>query len=568
MEFLSIKNKENLCEFLEISSLELDYILLNINRLYYTFKISKKNGTFREINSPNSNLMQIQYRIKEALMKSFKPKKCVHAYVKKRDIKSNARMHVRSQIVLNVDLKDFFRTITYNRVTGLLKAYPLCFNEEVSQILARLVCFQSRLPQGAPTSPIISNFICRNFDRSLTEICQELKCYYSRYADDITISTRVKTFPAFFGSYDETNRKFILSNKFKKIFKNNVFFINDDKIRYQTNKERQVVTGLIVNKKLNINRLYLKKIRATLHSIEKFGIEKAMYDHFEKQGIRIEFGNFQKNINYFLKRIVGKISFIGFIKGKDNETYVKLVNRIKRIFPEANLSIIYKEVAQSNLPVIITEGKTDWKHLKAAFNHFRSAQHKFVDLKFKFHEYENDIEMGADNLHTFCKHQGQGVLQNRNKIICIFDRDIQRITTCVTSSKERFKYWGNNVYSLVIPSPDFREFNEVSIEHLYKDDQLLVPDSKSRRIYLSTEFNPISGEHIKQKDIFLKKASIAKSPFPKIISEGVFKESESLALSKNEFAEYILNERPPFNKMSFEAFLTIFTTIEKIINIA
>lgn len=567
MKFLNIKSKENLCEFLEISFSELDYILLNSNKLYYFFKIPKKNGTLRDIHSPNANLMKVQNKIKQGLMDNLRPKKCVHAYVKKKDIKSNARKHVRSRFILNVDLKDFFRTITFNRIVGLFKSYPFSFSEEISQMLAKLVCFQSRLPQGAPTSPIISNYICRNFDGQLTKICHELKCYYSRYADDITISTRVRSFPAFFGTYDDINREFVLSEVFKRVFISNVFFINNNKIRFQTCFQRQVVTGLTVNKKLNINRLYLKKVRATLHAIEKFGVEKAMYSHFEKNRIQIDKNNLQRNVSYFLKRISGKISFVGFVKGKDDDTYIKLVNRVKKIFPEANLSIIYKETALSDVPIVITEGKTDWKHLKAAIRHFKAVDHKFNDLIFKFHEYENDIEMGADNLRAFCKHQGQGVLPNKSKIICIFDRDIPRITTDVTSSSERFKYWGNKVYSMVIPAPNFREFSEVSIEHLYEDRFLMLQDSKFRRFYFSSEFDPNSGTHLRNENIFLKKASIAKSRFPKIISDGVIKENSNIALAKNDFAEYVINETPPFNKMNFEAFRSIFETIEKIVQI-
>lgn len=150
MNFLSIESKEDLCKFLQVSSVQLEYILLNTDRMYTFFNILKKNGSSRKNHAPNLSLIKVQNRIKEGLESCFKPKKCVHAFVQKKDIKSNARRHARSSYVMNIDLKDFFATITFNRVVGLLKSKPYCFNEEVSQILGKLVCYQYRLPQGAP----------------------------------------------------------------------------------------------------------------------------------------------------------------------------------------------------------------------------------------------------------------------------------------------------------------------------------------------------------------------------------------------------------------------------------
>src|SRR5690606_10720415 len=349
MKFLQIKTTDDICIFFNLKPTELHYWLYNINSHYKTFSIPKKNGETRIIDAPNNKLSLFQKKLNEEILNIYKPKKSVHAFCKKRSIKSNAQRHRKAKFLLSIDLKDFFHTITVNRVKGTFKAHPFYFNDEISSVFARLCCFNSRLPQGSPSSPILSNLVCRSLDTELSEICSQLKCQYTRYADDITISTKMKKFPVFFGDYN--NHRYDLSASFSRIFSKNNLYINKDKTRFQGQDERQVVTGLTVNKKININRYYLKKVRAILHAIEKFGIRKAMEQHFLINNININKANYKQNVDYFLKRTVGKIAFIGFIKGKDNNTYIQLYNRIKKIYPQANLSIILKEISESDMPV-------------------------------------------------------------------------------------------------------------------------------------------------------------------------------------------------------------------------
>lgn len=565
MNFLDLKSKTDICIFFEFDTSEMDYILSSIDNHYKTFSIKKRNGSKRIIDAPQARLGIFQKKLANEILNIYKPKKSVQAYCLNRSIRSNALRHRKSKFILNIDLKDFFHSITYNRVVGLFKSSPFNFNGEVASILTRLCCYKSRLPQGSPVSPVISNLICRSLDSRMTKLSEEQKCHYTRYADDMTFSTNLKKFPNCFGDFE--NEKFILSELFSKLIRKENFSINYDKIRLDDFNNRQVVTGLTVNKDVNVNRIYLKKVRAILHAMETFGIERAMKTHFELNGIPVRKDNYQKNINYFLKRIVGKISFIGFVKGQDNSIYKELFKRIKKLFPEAKLSIIHKEVLESDIPIVFTEGKTDWKHIQAAWTYFMTEKGRFLDLKFKLRSYENELNMSDDNLLKFCQHQSHPVYNNKQKIICVFDRDVPNIERDVTSTQQVFKYWGNNLYSMVIPVPNFRTFTQICIEQLYQDKDILKYDPNKRRIYLSTEFDIETGVHKEDSNILYKKRFNKNKVTPKIIDNNVFKDDASIALSKNHFAENVLHKRPPFNIMDFSGFEQLFDNISLILKL-
>lgn len=567
MNFLDIRSLKDICKIFDIKEVELLYIIENISSLYVTFAISKKNGSTRVIDSPRNTLLKIQQKLNAEIKSVYKPKKPVHAYSIGRSIVTNATRHKKSKFLLNIDLRDFFHSITYNRVNGLFKSYPFYFNDEVSRVLSLICCYKSRLPQGSPVSPIISNLICRSLDTQLISTCREQKCSYTRYADDITISCNTKNFPSLFGNI--ISEEFVLSDTFIKIFKRQNFAINLDKVRFQTADVRQVVTGLTVNDKINVSRLYLKKVRAILHAIEEFGPQKAMERFFELNNLTYDGNNdYTKRLEYFLKKISGKISFIGFVKGKDNPTYIRLYERITKIYPEANLSVIYKEIADSEYPIVITEGKTDWKHIKAAQVYFASEKGKFQNLKFSLRSYENELQMGDDNLYKFCLHQSKAIIEHKQKIICVFDRDVPAIVNKVTSINERFKSWGNSIYSMVIPVPVFRTFNQISIEQLYEDSDLTKYDKNRRRLFLSTEFNSETAEHLVDENIILTVPKLAKNKTPKIIDHSVRLKGESIAMSKNDFAENILGMKSPFDKMNFDGFEALFENIQNILSLS
>ena len=118
------------------------------------------------------------------------PLDSAHAFTLRRSVVTNARVHLDANLILNIDLLDFFPTFHFDRVKGMYRSRPFYFPDAVATVLAHICCFNGRLPQGAPTSPMIANIICRGLDRDLWRLARNHGCRYTRYADDITFSTK------------------------------------------------------------------------------------------------------------------------------------------------------------------------------------------------------------------------------------------------------------------------------------------------------------------------------------------------------------------------------------------
>ena len=304
-DFLAMQTAQDLADVLETQLSVIKYFCRQNQSpdIYHQFIVTKKNGKQREIFAPNTQLKYLQKKLKAILENLYIPKKCVHGYVKDRSIVTNAQAHVSKRVVLNLDIENFFPSIHFGRVRGIFKKKPFNFNDDVSLMLAQLTCFRGYLPQGAPTSPILSNFACRTLDNELIKLTNEHKCVYTRYCDDITISTKRKYLPQ---EILEDIERPELGSELIRIFKNNTFPINKSKIRVQTFRNRQIATGLVINEKPNIlNRKY-REFRQIMWFTYKHGFEAGC----------------QRN-KHLLKSQVNEESYIRFLMGKIN--YYKMV---------------------------------------------------------------------------------------------------------------------------------------------------------------------------------------------------------------------------------------------------
>lgn len=245
---------------------------------YKNFLIPKKKGGFREISAPKKGLGLAQTRLFDLLQKKFKPKPSVKGYTKGESFLSNARYHEGQKWVLNIDVKDFFPSITFPRVRGLFMSSYFGFNDRVATILARTCTTARGLPQGARTSPIIANMVAANLDKKLLKIALENKLRYTRYADDITFSSSQRVIPSSVVQSWEPNfgsREIRLGNAVLDAFHSSGFAVNEEKTRLSMSYERQEVTGLVVNKTANLWRNDVSRIRMKLHSAKKFGAAEA-----------------------------------------------------------------------------------------------------------------------------------------------------------------------------------------------------------------------------------------------------------------------------------------------------
>lgn len=239
---------------------------------------------------------------------------------------------------------------------------------------------------------------------------------------------------------------------------------------------------------------------------------------------------------------------------------------------------IKKAISKTKKALVITEGSTDWKHLKAAFNNLKSnTQYSslFDNLDFDFLEYQpSDFNMGADTLASMCENFSR--IKQERKLIFIADRDIEKINKKLSSENHEYKNWGNNVFSFILPLPDFRKDTpNICIEHLYTDEEIkteIVCDGGiTRRLYMGNEFNKYA--YTKDNKCCIKKSvcgpnkiSIIEGSSDERVVDPRNDDSPNYALSKSKFADYILNRQKPFDNFNFDNFLPIFKIIKQILD--
>ncbi|MCK6545180.1 reverse transcriptase family protein [Myxococcota bacterium] len=245
---------------------------------YVYFEIPKRSGGTRTLAAPHAQLLAAQRKILVELLEKLDPGEHAHGFVKGRSTVTNARPHVGSHDVVNLDVQDFFPTINVRRVRGLFK--KLGYSPAVATVLALLVTEAPRvpmeyegkrwwvaigercLPQGAPTSPAISNLVCRRLDKRLAGLARSAGWRYTRYADDLTFSA----------DPGKQNRIPWLMRQVSEILAAEGFTAHPRKRRVQKSGARQEVTGIVVNSKLGVPRDEVRRLRAILHGAKRTGL--------------------------------------------------------------------------------------------------------------------------------------------------------------------------------------------------------------------------------------------------------------------------------------------------------
>lgn len=302
-----------------------------MHRRYRRFEISKRGGGKRTILAPIPELMDLQRRFAAKLAQCYDPKPCVHGFVVNRSIVSNAMIHSRARVLLNVDLKDFFPSIHIGRVIGLFRSKPFETAKPAAVVLAQLCCYDGKLPQGAPTSPIVANLICRRLDTELSRLAREHQCRYSRYADDLTFSTKRAELPPVL-HHLSSEGKLVVGEALASLILQHKFQINPEKVRVQFKHERQIVTGLKINRFPNVSKKFLSQVRAMLHAWKKFDLSSAQ-DEFVKKyayGHRAPY----RGKPSFREIVKGKIAFLGMVRGKRSHVYLTLARTLRTLDPE------------------------------------------------------------------------------------------------------------------------------------------------------------------------------------------------------------------------------------------
>ena len=252
------------------------------NMPYQKFEIPKRNGQPREICAPNWQLRNVQRRLLQSILQPVPVHDCAHGFVPGRSIFTNASAHVGNALILKFDLQEFFPTITFARVTGLFTSLGYFSNSaffskdddshRVAATLARICVYAEKVPyfmtaycpQGAPTSPAISNLICRRLDARCKGMAEKFGGTYTRYADDLTFS------------FPNTDLKV---GRFRwwidQICHQEGFYVNHKKFRMMRSSRRQSVTGIVVNDCLRVPREKRRKFRAIIHDAQQNGLVAA-----------------------------------------------------------------------------------------------------------------------------------------------------------------------------------------------------------------------------------------------------------------------------------------------------
>lgn len=291
-----------------------------LNR-YQQFYIPKKSGGRRTINAPQRGSFRFILSALNELFKAlYKPSDYAMGFAQGRSIVANAEVHKNQNYVFNIDLKDFFPSIRQPRVWKRIQLPPFNFSLEVANVVAGLCAMKVNkedgtadyvLPQGAPTSPIITNMVCDKLDRRLAGLAKRFGLRYTRYADDITFSSM-----HFVYNEDGEFRK-----ELERIITDQGFVINDKKTRLQKRSVRQEVTGVTVNEKLNVTQSYVREIRALLYIWERYGYFDAVSKFLPRYK---KTRKSSRQTPDLINVISGKLLYLKMVKGEDDPVYLRL----------------------------------------------------------------------------------------------------------------------------------------------------------------------------------------------------------------------------------------------------
>lgn len=403
----TITAKQELADLLGVKASFLTNVLYRIRpeNQYIQFTIPKKNGGVREINAPTEKLKCLQSKLSNLLLDcideinkvkfpdselhkardrnskynnheiikikvtnaDIKQPSLSHGFVRNRSIITNAMMHIGKKNVLNIDLKDFFDCFNFGRVRGFFirnKHFEL--DPHIATVIAQIACYDNKLPQGSPCSPVITNLITHALDIRLAALAEKYSCIYSRYADDLSFSTRDSTFPRQIMRLN--NGEYAPGKKLKSEIKRAGFSINEKKTRIQFKDSRQEATGLVVNQKPSVKKEYWRTVKAQCHCLFQTGRFTTKVSGFDVSG----------NINV----LEGQLNFIDQVdtynrlrqKPPLNNSYQvakhgyntsPLLSNRERTFSRF---LYYRLFYGNTKSTILCEGKTDNVYLKTAIN--------------------------------------------------------------------------------------------------------------------------------------------------------------------------------------------------------
>lgn len=291
-----IKTDKDLAEFLCIEYKQLRFLTYHRDVVstdhYHRYTVPKRKGGVRNIAAPKAVLKAVQRKILEEILCKLSVSEKAHGFLKGKSVVTGAKVHEgQTSLLINMDLENFFPTITFERVRGMFKGFG--YSGYISSLLAMLCTYCDRmaievkgetkyvktshriLPQGSPASPMITNILCRKMDIRLNGLAEKTGFIYTRYADDISFSLKKTSFEEAFGmNFSDQDSNDINLGKFcgliSIIVKEEGFNINNEKTRFLRKNNRQCVTGIVINnKEAGLPRKWIRNLRAAIYNANK-----------------------------------------------------------------------------------------------------------------------------------------------------------------------------------------------------------------------------------------------------------------------------------------------------------
>lgn len=298
--FPIIYNIEHFSKLVGFDKALLTTMSFSSKSFYRKFRIPKKSGGYREIHEPLPMLKEVQKWILKNILYKASISPFAKAYIPNKNIKDNVRFHKKKKLIVKLDIEDFFNNITNKQVNNFFLYAG--YEKKLAFFLTSLITMNNSLPQGAPTSPYMSNIVMKSFDTDISKICQKNKILYTRYADDLTFSGNV-------------NKQKIINSCEKRLEKIGLK-LNLEKTKVLKPHNKQSVTGIIVNEKVQIDRISRDEYRKLTYYIREYGVE----NHLKKIGENV-------SPKQYLISLKGKISYAIFINPYDKKlkSYLKIV---------------------------------------------------------------------------------------------------------------------------------------------------------------------------------------------------------------------------------------------------
>lgn len=473
-------------------------------RLYTSFTIPKKSGSVRAIHAPCPELKNLQSCVSKYLQDCIdeinESKKITHTlshgFKRGYSIVTNASMHKKRRLVLNVDLEDFFGAINFGRVRGFFitnKNFSL--QPSVATVLAQIICYENSIPQGSPCSPVVSNLIGHLLDIKLAKMASEMKCTYSRYADDLTFSTNKQQFPLELVSPGDSPHDWVVGEKLERVIQKCGFQVNSRKTRLQYRDSRQDVTGLVVNEKVNVPAEYRRRARAMAHRLFESGNFQV-----EKLSIKDNGKAVSEKRAGSVEELSGMFSHIAMVSQYNNDVAIRAglkgskgeLTSIEKVHRDL---VFYKSFYANPMPMIICEGKTDNVYLRCAIRSLSKQYPSLVTVEapdkirlnislFKYSKLNSQllgINGGSPHLRTFITDFSKAAAKYKSRrspfpVIVLIDNDkgakeifstIKATTRTIEKIDGSMPYYHIAQGLYVVPTPKLNGALESKIEDFF-----------------------------------------------------------------------------------------------------